>query len=74
MRDFFNTELTVGDTVAFMAPGYRNLVKGTIIRFTPKMVIIEYLNNWNFSNPGYPCEIKQTPDQIIKDVNNEQVG
>lgn len=65
-KDFFGSELNVGDTVAFIAPGYRMLTKGTITRFTEKTVIIEYINNWNYGNSGIACEIKQTPGQLIK--------
>ncbi len=65
-KDFFGTELDIGDTVAFVAPGYRHLAKGTITKFTEKMVFISYQNTWNFSKPGYPSEIKQTADQLVK--------
>lgn len=65
-KDFFGTELNIGDVVAFVAPSYRHLAKGTITKFTEKMVFISYLNTWNFGKPGCPCEIKQTPDQLVK--------
>ncbi len=65
-RDFFGTELSIGDEVAFIAPGYRHLAKGTITKFTDKMVFITYMNTWNFSKPGVEAEIKQTPDQLVK--------
>jgi len=65
-RDFFGVELDIGDEVAFIAPGYRHLAKGTITRFTEKMVFISYMNTWNYRSPGYQCDIKQTPDQLVK--------
>lgn len=64
--DFFGAELEVGDEVAFIAPGYRHLAKGTITKFTEKMVFISYMNTWNHRPPGYPCDIKQTSDQLVK--------
>lgn len=65
-RDFFGVELEIGDEVAFIAPGYRHLAKGTITKFTEKMVFISYMNTWNHRPPGYPCDIKQTSDQLVK--------
>jgi hypothetical protein len=34
MKDFFGTELSVGDTVAFMRIGYRDMRTGTVLSFT----------------------------------------
>lgn len=65
-RDFFGTELAVGDTVAFVAPGYRHLAKGKIVKFTEKMVFITYKNTWNFGDQDPGSDIKQTPEQLIK--------
>ena len=65
-KDFFGEVLEVGDTVAFVAPGYRHLAKGTITKFTEKMVFISYSNTWNYGPDGYPCVIKQTSDQLVK--------
>jgi len=42
MKDFFGYPLLLGDTVAFNRPGYKYLVKGTIIAFTPKRVRVKY--------------------------------
>ena len=63
-KDFFGKPLSVGDTVAFIAPGYRHLVKGTITSLTPKKVRLSYSNTWNYSR-GYPCEIIQSPEQLV---------
>jgi hypothetical protein len=65
-KDFLNKELNVGDVVAFTAPSYRSLVKGTIKSFTPQKVRISYVNTWNYGTPGRPDEILQYPEQIIK--------
>jgi len=36
MNDFLGNPLAIGDTVALNAVRYRNLIKGTVARFTPK--------------------------------------
>jgi hypothetical protein len=64
--DFFGQTLYIGDTVAFYAPGYRQFCQGTVIAFTPKKVRVEYLNNWNFGNPGLRCEYLADSDMFIK--------
>ena len=46
MKDFFGTELSVGDVVAFEEPGYRNLILGTITKFTPKNVRLSWRGNY----------------------------
>lgn len=42
MNDIFNNKLEVGDTVAFNPPVYKGLVKGEILKFTPKGVTVSY--------------------------------
>lgn len=42
MRDFFGNELVVGDEVAFCEPGYRTLILGKILNFTPQKVRVQY--------------------------------
>lgn len=44
MKDFIGNELNVGSIIAFIEPGYRNLVKGTIIAVTAKRVKVEIHN------------------------------
>ena len=53
MKDVFGNELAIGDTVAFYAPGYRDMVTGTIIAFTPKQVRVEFNNTWNYGPKGH---------------------
>jgi hypothetical protein len=65
MEDFTGKKLVVGDKVVMIAPNYRHLVEGTILRFTPKMVVVEYFNDWNHSTP-YRKEIKQVSYQLSK--------
>jgi hypothetical protein len=42
MKDFFGNELEIGDTVAFNPPVYKGLVKGIVVKFTPKMIKVSY--------------------------------
>jgi hypothetical protein len=42
MKDFIGRELAEGDFVAMMLPGYRSLVLGKIVKFTPKKVRVAY--------------------------------
>lgn len=57
MKDIFGNELKLGDKVALNQPGYKWLVVGEIVDFTPKMVKIMY-TNWReevcttFEKPG----------------------
>lgn len=61
--DFFNVELNIGDTVAFMQKNYRTLKVGTIKKITEKMVFIEHER---FNVGG--TETKQEHNQVIKKV------
>lgn len=65
MQDFLGKDLVIGDTVLFIAPSYRNYAIGTVVRFTNKYAIIEYVNTWNYSS-GLKTDIKQTGEQLIK--------
>jgi hypothetical protein len=67
MRDFFNQPMSVGDVVAFIPNGYRDLVRGRIVAFTPKQVRIAYTNTWNFGLPGMADETLRYPGVIVKD-------
>ena len=67
MRDQLEQELEIGNTVIFIAPGYRRLVTGQIVKFTTQTVLIKYINDWNYSKERQvELTIRQTPDQIIK--------
>lgn len=41
MKDFNDVELKEGDLVAYLPPNYRHLIRGRVIGFTPKMIVIE---------------------------------
>ncbi len=58
MRDFFGNDLKVGDEVAFCEPGYRNLITGKILNFTPQKVRVQYFamdkrNTTYLSEPNF---------------------
>ena len=62
--DFMKQELFEGDTVIFILPNYRELVQGTITKFTKCYVCIDY------KHPRYSIytPIKQTGEQLVKVV------
>jgi hypothetical protein len=59
-QDFLGVTIQEGDSVVLIEPGYRNFVKGSVTRFTPKFVIVKFKNHNN-----YEKEIKQTGDQLV---------
>jgi len=67
-KDFFGNEITVGDEVAFYAPGYRMFTIGKIVAFTPKQVRVSYTNTWNYGKPGREDTYLGYPDMYIKKV------
>mgnify|MGYP003534897991 CR=1 FL=1 len=44
MKDFNNQQLEIGDNVACLLSGYRNLIIGTVLRFTPQKIVVEIYN------------------------------
>lgn len=42
MKDFNGNELAIGDTVAVLPPNYRCMIKGKVVGFTPKQIVVEY--------------------------------
>lgn len=42
MKDFFDKEVQVGDEVVIIEPHYHNLVRGSIVKFTPKGAKVKY--------------------------------
>lgn len=55
--DFFGNEINVGDEVAYMQIGYRNLTLGRVIRITPKTLTIK--------RDGSTLETRQEHKQVI---------
>lgn len=62
--DFNGNPIIINDEVIFMAPGYRQFVKGTVKKITNEKVEIEYTNDWNFSE-GKTMSIRQNHNQVI---------
>ena len=68
VRDFFGHQLSVGDVVAVIPNGYRDLVRGRIVAFTPKQVRISYTNTWNYGTPGREEQTLRYPRTVVKDL------
>lgn len=68
MKDFFGTELNLGDTVAFMEPGYRNMVTGIILSFAPKSMLIQWNKEYRWSKvtPPHLETFRASSEQVIK--------
>ena len=60
-KDFLKNDIFVGDEVVFMELNYRNLLKGTVVRITPQMVVIEYYDS-GFSKMN---KVKQVFNQVV---------
>lgn len=69
MKDFLGQELSMDDEVVFVQLGYRNLLKGKIIRLTPQTIVI----NHEKTNIG-DTQTRQTPSQVIKIPINQKVN
>lgn len=59
--DFLGKELNIDDEVVFVQLGYRNLLRGKIIKITDKTVLIEHERQ----NRGF-TETKQFHSQVVK--------
>jgi hypothetical protein len=72
MKDFNGAELNVGDTVAFVDPNYRNLVKGVVHSFTEKNVRIETkVDTWRDGVRGmFPKIHLRGPEYVAKIQSN----
>jgi hypothetical protein len=66
MKDFFGTAVSVGDRVAFIPPGYRDLVIGEVVNITTKQVRIRYVNTWNYGRSGFPMETVRFHKTVIR--------
>jgi len=67
MKDFFDNVLEIGDEVAVNPPYYKGLVKGTVIRFSKKMVRIEYQKSEKYKADfsAWPCDVVKNPKEIL---------
>jgi hypothetical protein len=68
MRDFFNNELAVGDRVALTPHGYKSLVVGWVVGFTPQMVKVSYARRIAGKKDAVVSEILRKPKDVIKDL------
>jgi hypothetical protein len=65
MKDIFGYELEVGDVVAFTEPGYTyTLIEGTVIKITPKKLLISWFKPRNMGL----VETYKFPKQLAKNV------
>lgn len=64
MTDKLGNSVATGDTVVFIAPGYRMLATGEVIKETKEMIVISYVNDWNFPE-GHRSTLRQRPKQVI---------
>ena len=54
MVDFLDREVNVGDEVIITEPRYHNLVRGLIVKFTPKGIKVKYKPfNRNYENETF---------------------
>lgn len=63
-KDFTGKLLQEGDSVVFIRPKYRELLQGTVARFTDCYVVVEYIRDRRYSVE--PDQLRQTGDQLIK--------
>ncbi len=66
LKDFLGQDLEVGDEVVFIQLRYRNLLKGTIIKMTPKTILIAHER----TNVG-STQTKQFPEQVVRINKND---
>ena len=66
MKDVRNKEIEVGDQVAVIAKNYKHLVIAEVVKITPKSVLVEYLNTWNYGSKGSLEKYRVTQDMFIK--------
>ena len=64
MNDAIGNPLVPGEYVIFRMPKYSDITIGRVRAFTAKKVYVEYVNDWNFSKPGYAQEILIAPDTL----------
>lgn len=62
--DFFGQPLAIGDEVAFMCPNYRWMIMGKVIKFTPKTILLEYVETTGSVTMTY--QFRSDRGQLIK--------
>jgi len=71
MRDFFNNNLAIGDRVALTPHGYKSLVIGQVVGFTPRMVKVSYARRIAGKKDPVVSEILRSPKDVIKALQEE---
>lgn len=66
-KDYFGNVIEIGDTVAFMQIGYRNLIQGEVISISAKELRIKHKQTNVCST-----ESKQTHSQVIKKIKEKE--
>lgn len=46
-KDILGRELAIGDVVAFNPPTFKGIILGKVIKFTPKMIRVQYRGAWD---------------------------
>ncbi len=67
--DYLKQEVRVGDPVITTQLGYRNFIRATVIRITPKMVILRGPKRWGMTGEE---EWKADHAFVIKDFTKAQ--
>ncbi len=65
MKDFLDNDIQVGDKVAAIELGYKNLIKATVVKLTAKMIIVEFTRK-AYPNRTVTEQTKRFSDQVIK--------
>jgi hypothetical protein len=71
MKDFLGQELSIGDLVVLVIPGYRDFAIGKILRFTKCYAFVNFPKPWQGAAVGGEGEFKQYPSQLIR-ITEEQ--
>jgi len=59
MKDFCGNDLRIGDKVIVALPDYQGLANATIIQFTEREVVVEFINDWyHIGNFMQNCVVK----------------
>lgn len=69
MKDFYGTEVKIGDKVVCTIKNYRSLVEAEVVKITEKMVLVSYHhpNVWNTVTREFGDSVKYriASDQFI---------
>jgi hypothetical protein len=66
MQDFLGKELNEGDYVAVLPPHYRHMVKGKVVGFTKKQIVIEYFPLNSYHHRDVAAITRREPHYVSK--------